>query len=77
MKVEGDVVKFMASETVLLNLQLLMLARLPSTVQNSEVAVILPLAEDARFADCSCEVAGFGPQPFVLAAQAAHHCDVS
>jgi hypothetical protein len=72
-KGEGDVVKFLAIESILLNLQLLILARLPSTVQKSEVAGILPLAEDERFADCCFESSGFGQQPFVLAAQAAQH----
>jgi hypothetical protein len=72
-KGEGDEVKYMASESIVLNLQLLMLARLPSTVQTSEVAGILPLAEDARFADNIFETDAFGQQPFVLAAQAAQH----
>jgi hypothetical protein len=54
-KGEGSVVKYLASESIQLNLQLLMLARLPSTVQKSEVAGILPLAEDVRFADCNFE----------------------
>jgi hypothetical protein len=68
---EDDVVKNMAIESIVLNLQLLMLARLPSTVQESEVAALLPLAEDVRFADCIFESFGFGQQPFVLAAQTA------
>ena len=70
---EGDEVKNLAGESILLNLQLLMLARLPSTVQESEVVGILPLAEDVRFADQMCETNAFGQQPFVLAAQAAQH----
>jgi hypothetical protein len=71
---EGDVVKNMSSESIALNLQLLMLARLPGTVQGSEVAGTLPLAEDLRFADCIFEnMGGFGQPPFVLAAQAAEH----
>ena len=65
---EDGVVENMAIESILLNLQLLMLARLPSTVQESEVAGILPLAEDERFADCIFETNTFGQQPFVLAA---------
>ena len=75
-KGEGDVVKFMAIGSILLNLQLLMLARLPSTVQKSEVADILPLAEDSRFADCIFEASNFCQQPFVLAAQAAQHVEL-
>jgi hypothetical protein len=70
---EGKGASFMSSESILLNVQLLMSARLPSIVQKSEVANILPLAEDARFADCLFECCGFGQQPFVLAAQAAQH----
>jgi hypothetical protein len=76
-KGEGDVVKSMSSESLLLNLQLLMLARLPSTVQKSEVADILPVAEDVRFADCTFESNSFSEQPFVLAAQAAQHVDLA
>jgi hypothetical protein len=76
-KREGDVVEFMANGSILLNLQLLMLARLPSTVQKSEVAGILPLAEDGRFADCIFESQAVGQQPFVLAAQAAQHVDLA
>ena len=76
-KGEGDVLKFMSIESILLNLQLLMLARLPSTVQESEVADILPLAEDERFADCAFEVSPFSQQPFVLAAQAAEHAGLT
>ena len=72
-KGQGDVVQCLANESILLNLQLLMLARLPSTVQKSEVADILPLAEDARFSDCSFESLAIGQQPFVLAAQVAQH----
>ena len=75
-KGEGDVVKFFATESILLNLQLLMLARLPSTVQKSEVVDILPLSEDARFSDCFFESLAIGQQPFVLAAQAAQHADL-
>jgi hypothetical protein len=76
-KGDDEVVKNMASESVLLNLQLLMLARLPSTVHQSEVADILPVAEDARFADCSFETCFVSQQPFVLAAQAAQHADLA
>jgi hypothetical protein len=76
-KGEGDVVKNMAIESILLNLQLLMLARLPSTLQKSEAADILPLAEDVRFADCVFKCMALGQQPFVLAAQAAEHVGVT
>jgi hypothetical protein len=67
----------MANESILLNLQLLMPARLPSTVQKSEVAGILPVAEDMRFADCVFESYGFAQQPFVLAAQTAKHAGLT
>jgi hypothetical protein len=73
----GNMVTYLAIESILLNLQLLMLARLPSTVQKSEVAGILPLAKDARFADCFFEGLGFGQQAFVLAAHAAQHVDLT
>jgi hypothetical protein len=74
-KGEGDVVKNIASESTLLNLQLLMLVRLPSAVQKSAVADTLPLVEDGRFADCIFESVGFGQQPFVLAARAAQYLE--
>ena len=76
-KGQGDVVQCLANESILLNLQLLMLARLPSTVQKSELADILPVAEDVRFADCIFESVGFGQQPYVLASQAAQHVDLT
>jgi hypothetical protein len=76
-KGEGDVVKSMANDSILLNLQLLMLVRLPSAIEKSEVAGILPLAEDERFADCSFETSSFCQQPFVLAAQAAQYADLT
>lgn len=76
-KGKGGVSQCMTSESILLNLQLLMLARLPSTVQESEAAGILPLADDVRFADCIFECVAFGQQPFVLAAQAAQHVDLT
>ena len=76
-KGQGDVVQRLANESILLNLQLLMLARLPSTVQKSELADILPVAEDVRFADCFFKSMGFGQQPYVLAAQAAQHVDLT
>ena len=69
----GEVVQFMANNAILLNVQLLMLARSPSTVQESEAADTLPEPEDLRFADCVFEVVNFGQQSFVLAAQAAQH----
>ena len=76
-KGQGDVVQCLANESILLNLQLLMLARLPSTVQKSELADMLPVAEDVCFADCVFEAMGFGQQPHVLAAQAAQHVDLT
>jgi hypothetical protein len=73
----GNLVKCMANESILLNLQLLMLARLPGTVQQPEVGDMLPVAEDVRFADALFEAWPIGQQPFVLATQAAQHVDLT
>merc|ERR1711865_715205 len=67
----GEVVQLMANNAILLNVQLLMLARSTSIVQEAEAVDILPEPEDLRFADCIFESSCFGQQPFVLAAQAA------